>query len=97
LLSKTIALSLERREGLLTRDKVGVVPVPVILLLKVHPLVAVSGNKLNRPNLLLIKQALQLDLLLLIHPQIGHASSVDRSVTMPTIVQTRLLILLRLR
>jgi hypothetical protein len=49
---------LERREGLLTRDKLELVPVPVILLLKVHLLVAVPGNKLNKPNLLLLKQAL---------------------------------------
>jgi hypothetical protein len=53
----------------------------------------VSGDKLNRPNLLLIKQALQLDQLLLIHPQTGHASSVDRVDIMPTIVPTGLPIL----
>jgi hypothetical protein len=47
--------------------------------------VAVSVNKLNKPNLLLLKQALQLDLLLLIHPQTGHASSVDRLDITPTI------------
>jgi hypothetical protein len=59
-----------------------VIPVPVIPLLKVHLLVAVPDNRLNRHKLLL-KQALQLDLVLLIHPQIGHASSVDSLDTMP--------------
>jgi hypothetical protein len=87
---------LERREGPLTRDKLEVVPIPVMLLLKVHLLVAVPGNKLSRRKLLL-KQALQLDLLLLILLQTGHASSVDRLDTMPTIVPIGLLILLRLR
>jgi hypothetical protein len=77
LLYKTRGLNLERREGLLTRDRLEVVLVPIILHLKVHLLVVVPGNKLNRPNMLLLKQALQLDLLLLIHPQTGHASSVD--------------------
>jgi hypothetical protein len=67
-----------------------------MLLLKVHLLVAVPGNKLSRRKLLL-KQALQLDLLLLILLQTGHASSVDRLDTMPTIVPIGLLILLRLR
>jgi hypothetical protein len=94
LLWKIRALSLERIEGLLIRDRLEVVPIPVILLLKVHLLMAVPGNKLNKTNLLLLQQALQLDRLLLIHPQIGHASSVD---TMPTTVLTGLLILLRLR
>jgi hypothetical protein len=87
---------LERREGLLTRDRLEVVPVPVILLFKVHLLVAVPGNRLNRHKLLL-KQALQQDLLLLIHPQTGYASSVDSLDTMPTTVPIGLLILLRLR
>jgi hypothetical protein len=87
---------LERREGPLTRDKLEVVPIPVMLLLKVHLLVAVLGNKLSRRKLLL-KQALQLDVLLLILLQTGHASSVDRLDTMPTIVPIGLLILLRLR
>jgi hypothetical protein len=87
---------LERREGPLTRDKLEVVPIPVMLLLKVHLLVAVPGNKLSRRKLLL-KQALQLDLLLLILLQTGHGSSVDRLDTMPTIVPIGLLILLRLR
>jgi hypothetical protein len=87
---------LERKEGLLTRDRLGVVPIPVILLLRVHLPVVVPGNKLSRHKLLL-KQTLQLDLLLLIHPQAGHASSVDRLDTMPTIVPIRLLILLRLQ
>jgi hypothetical protein len=90
-------LSLERREGLLTRDRLGVVPIPVILLLKVHLLVAVPGNKLNRHRLLLLKQAPQRDLLFLIHPPTGHASSVVSLDTMPNIVLTRLLILLRLQ
>jgi hypothetical protein len=76
---------LERREGLLTRDRLGVVPVPVILLLRVHLPVAVPSNKLSRPKLLL-KQTHQLDLLLLIPPQTCHASSVDRLDTMPTTV-----------
>ena len=44
---------MERREGLLTKDRLEVVPVPVILLPKVHLLVAVPGNKLSRPKLLL--------------------------------------------
>ena len=83
---------MEKREGLPTRDKLGVVPVLDILLLKVHLLVAVPGRKLNRHKLLLCKQALQLDLLLLIHPQAGHASSVDSLDTMPTTVPTGLLI-----
>jgi hypothetical protein len=96
LLWKTRGLNLEKRGKLLTRDKMEVVPVPVILLLRVHLLVAVPGNKLNRHKLPL-KQALQLGLLLLIHPQIGHASSVDRPVIMPTTVPTGLLTLLRLR
>jgi hypothetical protein len=96
LLWKTRGLSLERREGLLTRDRLEVVPVPVILLFKVHLLVAVPGNRLNRHKLLL-KQALQQDLLLLIHPQTGYASSVDSLDTMPTTVPIGLLILLRLR
>jgi hypothetical protein len=96
LLWKIRGLSLEIREGLLTKDRLGVVPVPVILLLKVHLLMAVLGNKLNRPKLLL-KQALQLDLLLLIHPPTGHASSVDKLDIMPTTLPTRQLILLRLR
>jgi hypothetical protein len=63
------------------------------LLLNRHLLVAVPGNKLNRHKLLL-KQAPQRDLLLLIHSQIGHASSVDSPDTMPTTVPTGLLILL---
>jgi hypothetical protein len=88
---------LERREGPLTMDRLEVVPVPVILLFKAHQLVAVPVNKLNQPNLLLLKQALQLDLLLLIHPQIGHASSVDRLDITPTIVPTWMLIIRRLR
>jgi hypothetical protein len=87
---------LERREGLLTKDKLEVVPVPVILLLKVHLLVAVPGNRLNRHKLLL-KQALQLDLMLLIHPQIGHASNVDRLDIMLTTVPTGLRIPLHLQ
>jgi hypothetical protein len=88
---------LEKRGKLLIRDKLEVVPVPIILHLKVLLLVAVPGNKLNRPNLLLLKQALQLDLLIIIHPQAGHASSVGRQDTMPTTVITGLLILLRLQ
>jgi hypothetical protein len=88
---------LEKRGKLLTRDKLKVVPVRVILHLKVHLLVAVLGNKLNRPNMLLLKQALQLDMLLLIPPQTGHVSSVGRLDTTPTTVPTGLLILLRLR
>jgi hypothetical protein len=57
LLWKTRGLSLERRKGLLTKDRLGGAPVPVILLHKVHLLVAVPGNKLNRHRLLLLKQA----------------------------------------
>jgi hypothetical protein len=86
---------LERREALLTRDRLEVVPVPDILLLKVHLLVTVLGNKLNRHKLLL-EQAPQRDLLLLIHPQTCHDSSVDSLDTMPTNVPTVLLILLQL-
>jgi hypothetical protein len=97
LLWKTRGLNLERREGLLTRDMLEVVPIPVILLLKVHLLVAVPGSKLNRHKLLLLKQAPQRDLLLLIHPQTGYASSVDRLDIMPIIVPTGLPTLLRLR
>jgi hypothetical protein len=74
------------------RDKLEVVLVPVILHIKVHQRMAVPGNRLNRPNQLLLKQALQLDLLLLIHPQTCHASNVDRPVIMPTTVPTGLLI-----
>jgi hypothetical protein len=88
---------LEKKEGLLIRDRLEVIPVPDILLLKVHLLVAVPGNKLNRHKLLLLKQAPQRDLFLLIHPPTGHASSVDCVDTMPTIVPTWLLLLLRLR
>jgi hypothetical protein len=90
-------MSLEKRGKLLTMDKLEVVPIPVILLLKIHLLVAVLGNKLNRPNLLLLKQALQLDLLLLIHPQTGHASNVDGLDIMLTTVPTEQLTPLRLR
>jgi hypothetical protein len=78
---------LEKRGKLLTKDKLGVVPIPVVLLLRVHLLVAVPGNRLNRHKLLL-KQALQPDLLLLIHPQTGHASNVDRLDIMLTTVPT---------
>jgi hypothetical protein len=46
-------VSSERKEGLPTRDKLEVVPIPVILPLKVHQLVAVPGSKLNRHQLLL--------------------------------------------
>ena len=88
---------MEKRGKLLTRDKLEVVPVPIILHLKVHLLVAVPGNKLNRPNLLILKQALQLDLLLLIHPQTGHASNVDILEIMLTNVQTKQLTPLQLR
>jgi hypothetical protein len=93
---KTRGLSLEKKGGLLIRDRLGVVPVLDILLLRVHLLVAVPFNKLNRHKLLL-KQAPQRDLLLLIHPQTGHASSVDSQDTMPTTVPTGPLILLWLR
>jgi hypothetical protein len=67
-----------------------------MLHLKAHQLVVALGNKLNRPKLLL-KQTNQQDLLLQIHPQIGHASSVNRHDTMPTTVPIGLLILPRLR
>jgi hypothetical protein len=93
LLWKIRGLSLEKREGLLTKGSLEVVPIHVILLLKVHLPVAVPSNKLSRPKLLL-KQALQLNLLLLIHPETGHASSMDRPDIMPTTVPTGLLILL---
>jgi hypothetical protein len=87
---------LERREGLLIRDRLEVVPLPVIVLLTVRLLVVVLGNKPNKHKLLL-KQAPQLDLLLLIHPQIGRASSVGRLYIMPTIVPTGQLTPLQLR
>ena len=87
-------MSYERREGILTRDRLEVVPIPVILHLKVHQLVAVLGNRLNRPNLLLLQQTPRQNLLLLIHPQIGHASNVDRLNIVPTTVPTGLLTLL---
>jgi hypothetical protein len=101
LLDKPIALEnkrveLGKRGRLLTKDRWEVAPVPVILQPKAHQLVAVLGNKLSRPKLLL-KQALQRDLLLLIHPQTCHASNVDKPVIMPTTVQIGLLILLQLR
>jgi hypothetical protein len=83
---------LDRRERPLSRDRLEVVLIPVIVHLKAHQLMVASGNKLNRPKLLLFKQALQLDLLPLIHPQTGHASSVDRLDIMPTTVPTGLLI-----
>jgi hypothetical protein len=59
LLDKAIVVENKRFEfgekrRLPTRDKLGVVPVPVILLLQVHLLVAVLGNKLNKHKLLLI-------------------------------------------
>jgi hypothetical protein len=51
---------LERKEGLLTKDRLKVVPVVLaIILLQVHQLVAVPGNKLNIHKLLLLKQAPQ--------------------------------------
>ena len=68
-----------------------VVLVPVMLHLKAHYLVAVLGNRLNRPNLLLLKQTPRQDLLLLIHPQTSYASNVYRSVIMPTTFPTGLL------
>jgi hypothetical protein len=95
LLWKTRGLSLEKRGKLLTRDKLEVLLVPVILHLKVHLPVVILGNRLNRHKLLL-KKALQLNLLLLIHPQTGHVSSVERLYTMPTTVLTGLLIPLQL-
>jgi hypothetical protein len=73
-----------------------VVPVPVILHLEAHQLMAVPGNGLNRPNLVLLKQTPRQDLLLLIHPQTGHASNMDRSIIMPTTVPIGLLIPLQL-
>jgi hypothetical protein len=101
LLDKAIAVEnerfgLEKRKGLPTRDRLGVIAVLDILLLKVHLLVIVLGNKLNKPNLLLLKQAPQRDLLLLIHPPTCHASSVDSLDIMPTTVPTGPLTLLQL-
>jgi hypothetical protein len=87
---------LEKREGLLTRDMLGVVPVLDILLLKVLLLVVVPGNKLNKHNLSLRKQALQLDPLLLILPPTCRASSVESLDTMPTTVPIGPLTLLQL-
>jgi hypothetical protein len=60
LLWKPRGLSLEKRERLLTRDRMEVVPVLDILLLKEHPLMVVPDSKLNRHLLLLLKQAPQL-------------------------------------
>jgi hypothetical protein len=74
-----------------------VVPVLAILPLKVHQLVAILGSKLNRHQLLLRKQALPLDPLLLTRPPIEHASSVDNRDTMPTTVPTELPTLHRLQ
>jgi hypothetical protein len=56
LLWKIRGLTLEKRGRLLTKDRLEVVLVPVILHPKAHQLVAVPGNKLNRPNLLLLKR-----------------------------------------
>jgi hypothetical protein len=50
-------VSLERKEGLLTKDRLEVVHVLIILPLQVHQLMAVPGSKLNRHQLLLRKQA----------------------------------------
>jgi hypothetical protein len=61
-----------------------------------HLLVVVPSNRLNKHKLPL-KQALQLDMLLLIHPQTGHVSSVDRLDIMPTTILTGLLIPLQLQ
>ena len=44
---------MEKIGKLLTRDKLEVVPVPIILHLKVHLPVVVLGNILNRHKLLL--------------------------------------------
>jgi hypothetical protein len=90
-------VSLERKEGLPTRDRLEVVPVLVIQSLKVHQLVAVPGSKLNRHQLLLLKQVPQQDPLLLTHPPVGHASSVDNRDTMPTTVPIGLPTLHRLQ
>jgi hypothetical protein len=74
-----------------------VVLVPIILYPKAHSLMAVLDNSLNRSNRLLLKQASQWDLLLLMHQQTGHASNVDRLDIMPTTVPTGLLTPLQLR
>jgi hypothetical protein len=102
MLDKAIALKHMRVElgekgRLLTRDRLGAVPVPVILHPKAHQLFAVPGNRLNRPNHLLHKQTHHQDLLLLIHQETGHASSVDRLDIMLTTVPTGLLTPLQLR
>jgi hypothetical protein len=81
---------LERKEGLVTKDRLEVVPVLAILPLQVHQLVAVPGSKLNMHKLLLRKQAPQQDPLLLTHPPTRHASSVDNWDTTPTTVPTGL-------
>src|SRR5689334_21638561 len=86
---KRVELGEKRR--ILTRDRLAVVLVPVMLHLKAPQLVAVLGNRIHRPNLLLPKQALQRDLLLLMHPPTGHASNVDRLVIMLTTVPIGLL------
>jgi hypothetical protein len=64
---------------------------------KARQLVAVPDNRLNRPNPLLLNQTPRQDLLLLMHPQKGHASNVDRLDIMPTTVPTGLLIPLQLQ
>ena len=88
---------MERKEGLLTKGRLEVVPVLAILPLQVHQLVEVPDNKLNRHQLLLRKQAPQQDPLLLTQPPTGHASSVDNRDTTPTTVPTELPTLHRLR
>jgi hypothetical protein len=101
LLDKVIALEHRRVElgekrRATNQDRLGVVLVPIILHLKVHQLVAVPSNRLNKPKLLL-KQTLQQDLLLLMHPQTGHGSSVGRLDILPTTVPIGSLIQLQLR
>jgi hypothetical protein len=81
---------LERKEGLLTRGRLEVVPVLAILPLQVHQLAAVPDNKLNGHLLLLRKQAPQQDPLFLTQPPTGPASSVDNWDTTPTTIPTGL-------
>ena len=64
---------MERKERLLTKGRLEVVPVLAILPLQVHQLVAVLDNKLNRHQLLPRKQAPQHALLVVVLGATGPA------------------------